>query len=313
MRAYRATDSRRLGTWGILQAETELGLRDGATFVFGGDSQDKGPGDIRIAKQLAALKRRYPDRVQLIIGNRDANKMRLTTELGEEALASDAVRTDGMFPYWDKPGTAKTPQSFLDEVGSNARMPNTTMNRVGPRRTLSFYRAAWPATCPKCISSPPFAGIRCNCHCGGSLPFSARGRVGQIGESDNNTAANRLKWMLKYTMGSDGAFERRQIELAALRGCLPEEVSDGDVVESYRSECDPNSSDPWMLEYLRLGVLAYRQGPHLFVHGGINATNMGTVPGSSEVIPDVDTWILELNAWKDAQVAAFEADPYVPI
>jgi hypothetical protein len=35
----------------------ELVLEDGAYFVFGGDVVDKGPGDIRLCRQLVALKK----------------------------------------------------------------------------------------------------------------------------------------------------------------------------------------------------------------------------------------------------------------
>ena len=45
-------------------------------FVFGGDLFDKGPGDIRLARMLVGLKRRHPDRVFLLMGNRDINKLR---------------------------------------------------------------------------------------------------------------------------------------------------------------------------------------------------------------------------------------------
>jgi hypothetical protein len=61
--------------------KSSLQLKDGAYFVFGGDSQDKGIGDIRFVKMMLALKEKYPDRVFFIIGNRDANKLLLTTEL----------------------------------------------------------------------------------------------------------------------------------------------------------------------------------------------------------------------------------------
>ena len=54
----------------------ELVLAEGAYFVFGGDVVDKGPGDIRLCRQLVALKRRHPDRVFLVVGNRDLNKVR---------------------------------------------------------------------------------------------------------------------------------------------------------------------------------------------------------------------------------------------
>eukprot|EP00405_Crypthecodinium_cohnii_P049064 CAMPEP_0206612890 /NCGR_PEP_ID=MMETSP0325_2-20121206/56312_1 /ASSEMBLY_ACC=CAM_ASM_000347 /TAXON_ID=2866 /ORGANISM="Crypthecodinium cohnii, Strain Seligo" /LENGTH=221 /DNA_ID=CAMNT_0054132775 /DNA_START=215 /DNA_END=877 /DNA_ORIENTATION=+ len=55
-------------------------------FVFGGDAFDQGPGDVRIAKALVNFKKKYPDRVILLVGNRDVNKIRLTAELGEDAL-----------------------------------------------------------------------------------------------------------------------------------------------------------------------------------------------------------------------------------
>jgi hypothetical protein len=42
---------------------------------FGGDTQDAGVGDIRLTRLLLSLKQEHPDRVQLIIGIRDANKL----------------------------------------------------------------------------------------------------------------------------------------------------------------------------------------------------------------------------------------------
>jgi len=50
-------------------------------FIYGGDSQDKGPGDIRFVTMLLKLKEQFGERVIFIIGNRDVNKLRLRTEL----------------------------------------------------------------------------------------------------------------------------------------------------------------------------------------------------------------------------------------
>ena len=61
-------------------------------FVYGGDSQDKGIGDIRFVKMLLAFKKRYPSRVEFIIGNRDGNKIRLCSELNIDL--SDEKMTD---------------------------------------------------------------------------------------------------------------------------------------------------------------------------------------------------------------------------
>ena len=56
-------------------------------FVFGGDAFDKGDGDIRISHLLTDFKDRHPEHVHLIIGNRDANKMRMAAELDDAEVA----------------------------------------------------------------------------------------------------------------------------------------------------------------------------------------------------------------------------------
>ena len=63
--------------------------------IHGGDTVDKGPGDIRVVKILVALKKKYPERVFLILGNRDFNKLRFPAELQEGTLSKS---TD---VYWD--------------------------------------------------------------------------------------------------------------------------------------------------------------------------------------------------------------------
>jgi hypothetical protein len=55
--------------------EGVLKLADQSFFVFGGDIVDKGLGDERLCRQLVALKQKHPDRVFLLVGNRDLNKV----------------------------------------------------------------------------------------------------------------------------------------------------------------------------------------------------------------------------------------------
>jgi hypothetical protein len=62
-------------------AGDHLVLADGAKFVFGGDAVDRGPWSRRVVASLLDAKLRYGERVVLLAGNRDINKMRLAREL----------------------------------------------------------------------------------------------------------------------------------------------------------------------------------------------------------------------------------------
>jgi hypothetical protein len=61
--------------------DDRLELAPGATFVYGGDAIDRGPHGRRVVRVLLEAKRRLGDRVVLIGGNRDINKLRLRREL----------------------------------------------------------------------------------------------------------------------------------------------------------------------------------------------------------------------------------------
>lgn len=67
-------------------AQNELVLKDCCYFVFGGDAGDKRDGTIRFVKLMVKLKQRYPDRVFLLVGNRDQNKLRFLSELTVQDL-----------------------------------------------------------------------------------------------------------------------------------------------------------------------------------------------------------------------------------
>ncbi|MFO0679119.1 MAG: metallophosphoesterase [Polyangiaceae bacterium] len=67
--------------WLAYDTEGRLELHDDATFVFGGDAVDRGPDGRRVVRTLLDAKERYGDRVVLVAGNRDINKLRLPREL----------------------------------------------------------------------------------------------------------------------------------------------------------------------------------------------------------------------------------------
>lgn len=62
-------------------------LFDKCKFVYGGDTCDRGYGDLQVLQDLIHLKETYPDRVYLIMGNRDINKLRLPVAMHPEVLS----------------------------------------------------------------------------------------------------------------------------------------------------------------------------------------------------------------------------------
>lgn len=70
-------------------------LADHGKFVFLGDAIDHGPNPVKVLNFLLNLKERYPDRVFLILGNRDINKLRFNWELTDAGLKLDDAAAQG--------------------------------------------------------------------------------------------------------------------------------------------------------------------------------------------------------------------------
>lgn len=73
-----------------------IDVQPGAMFVYGGDTIDRGPHSRRLLEALVEARLRQPDRVVLLAGNRDINKLRLRRELNghPRAGAPDTSRAD---------------------------------------------------------------------------------------------------------------------------------------------------------------------------------------------------------------------------
>jgi hypothetical protein len=223
---------------------------DNSMFVFGGDAQDRGIGDIRFINLLLDFKKEYPDRVEFIIGNRDANKIRIYSELSEKITNNSAhLSKYDKFPYWVNKKDRVTLRNYLEQN-------NYEINIV-----------------------------------------------------------NRLKYILEYTMGSSGSFEKRRAELAILLNKNASSISDEDIVTSFLNSISPhpvnikNTNDNYLLKYLQYGKIAYIFGEHIFVHGAINKNNMGYVPSGGKLIEDVNLWISTLNNWYHKELNEYILNP----
>ena len=252
-----------------------LALAEGWRFVFGGDLVDKAPGDLRCGKALVELKKLHPDRVVLLLGNRDINKMRFTSELHDDELA--AVR-DLPGPFWVESAKRVAPLDFVKQAAAEAE------------------------------------------------GLASADQVDDAMLERHNTKPNRLRWILKDTMGAVGHFERRREELQLLGAG---EVSDDDVVRSFEASVGVGAvaeGDDWMRQYLELGQLAFLHRTTLFVHGGVvmcsgdrasgvtESNCIGHVPGRARLgVSDrasLQGWVDELNAWAESQVESWKAAPH---
>lgn len=130
-----------------------------------------------------------------------------------------------------------------------------------------------------------------------------------------NTKVNRLKWTLEHTMGAQGDFERRRLELQLRQpDATAAIVDDATVLQSY---VDSVRAGGVLREYLELGSLAFVARDTLFVHGGIvngdGPCALGRVPDMSGAQPllyeSVHEWVDALNAWYARQVREWIDQP----
>ena len=92
-----------------------------ALLVFGGDIMDKGGFDLYVCRQLLDLKRRHPNRVVFVLGNRDINKLRILQEIG--ILGHALPKHPGLL--WLK-GTGR----IGDPTSDDLLPPNTASERL---------------------------------------------------------------------------------------------------------------------------------------------------------------------------------------
>lgn len=98
-------------------AAGHLELHDECFFVYGGDTCDRGCGDLQVLKDLIYLKETYPERVHLLMGNRDINKLRFAVALQPQVLSLRPAC------YWAGPSADldKNPEFELNDVVSKVK------------------------------------------------------------------------------------------------------------------------------------------------------------------------------------------------
>lgn len=96
----------------------KLVLHDKCRFVYGGDTCDRGYGDLHVLRDLISLKETYPERVHLIMGNRDINKLRLPVAMHPQVLSLRPTC------YWAPPTSSNIdsiPEYLIDDPVSKIK------------------------------------------------------------------------------------------------------------------------------------------------------------------------------------------------
>jgi hypothetical protein len=252
-----------------------LGFRAGASvhsqLVYGGDVGDKGPYSLRLLRMLTDFKTRDPDRVHLIVGNREAKMTRILDELPDSAGPEGQARQRLLQSppvFWNP---SKPPSTFVANEIKKSRLNITNTDFVASLTDSEcevLYLKWMLAETMGCGPIKPGQGE------GGINTFHMyRQEIAEIrGEGDCSGPGN----------GNDSD--------------VPEER----VLEVLKEELRPSGA---YHKYLTDGVLMHRIGETLFVHGAITPMNLGFIPGEPHRVSRVDEWISCLNGWYHRQIS----------
>lgn len=281
-----------------------IDLVDGWRLIFGGDACDKGRavgGSVRVCRSLLLLKRRYPARVTILLGNRDLNKMRLSSELQPTELAEN-VLSHLPGPYWVPEAKRVSPLAYLrrrvgrqlgvapEEVDDEAmQRANTMANRL--RYILAETMGADGELERRAAELD-------------AMSDDAVAALTTLGDGSTATARSGTEATEAGAEGVEAEEEARIIR----------------AVASFRAAV---AEGGFYRELIRHGQLGALVGDSLFVHGGLvthgglfghsvaeGTTAYGHVPGRVGREEDVRAWLRLLHAWKEAEVADWLASPH---
>jgi hypothetical protein len=80
-------------------------------FIYGGDATDRGPHDLATVEMLTDFKKRHPNNVALLVGNRDIKNNRFKIELDPTTIRDRLLSTEA--PRWLSEVQQTTPLAYL--------------------------------------------------------------------------------------------------------------------------------------------------------------------------------------------------------
>lgn len=135
----------------------------------------------------------------------------------------------------------------------------------------------------------------------------------------SDSKVNRLKWILRHTMGAPAAFEHRRHELAAISEKGSAEVNDNEVLQSFLESVKCGGTVARYLQHAQIGLILEDT---LFVHGAVEESALGFVPSpltrytnntpeglralpGAQSYEDLHGWIAALNQFAKDEVEAW--------
>ena len=107
----------------LLKINSDNGLQFKSTvgiphLIYGGDATDRGRHDLETMEMLVDFKKRYPQQVHLLVGNREIKQTRFSIELAAETIRERLLKTPQ--PYWISQPT--TPMDYVKTAMRTAGM-----------------------------------------------------------------------------------------------------------------------------------------------------------------------------------------------
>lgn len=298
--------------------KTSLSFRPGCDdchFVLAGDTQDIGIGDIRFVRLLLNFEDEYKERVHLIIGNRDCNKLRLLPELRsvEQWNEGDTLLFEDGFPFWNTPDQKKSLNHWTETIEGKTQeqllskesfASKTLTNKKKTYLQWAFNNTfGMPDSFENRRKELKIMAQELSSLSNEQFELESTETVPRVWFTDNYGKKHTItKWTdsekkgyvcLYFLMGTQEKNTKIKVTTETyekLKLILPR---DEEVIESFQKECDPECNEMYewkqhgetiscpknyMYRYLRRGKLMIVQDKAVFCHGGLTHKNLWKVP-----------------------------------
>lgn len=109
--------------------------------VFGGDLMDRGPHTIRLMKFISNLKQKYPDRVALIWGNRDLNKLSFAADREEKMMQlQDGKYREYLSAKYNSMDLAERNGKTLESLNTAENQVTFWAEQYGLTKAIEFHQ-----------------------------------------------------------------------------------------------------------------------------------------------------------------------------